>query len=66
MLRRVLLTYLARISLYAGALPLFGFLAWLARGFCPYIPPHLRQEMAGVAAGADLGLASLLLINVAG
>ena len=63
-LRRVLLTYLARISLYAGALPLFGLLAWLARGFWPHIPPHLCQELAGVAAGADLGLASLLLINV--
>ncbi|MHB9075425.1 MAG: C45 family autoproteolytic acyltransferase/hydrolase [Desulfobaccales bacterium] len=63
-LRRVLLTYLARISLYAGALPLFGLLTWLARGFWPHIPPHLREELAGVAAGADLGLGSLLLINV--
>ena len=63
-LRRVLLTYLARISFYAGALPLFGFLIWLARGFWPHIPPPLRDEMAGVAAGADLGLSSLLLINV--
>jgi hypothetical protein len=63
-LRRVLLTYLARISLYAGALPLFGLLTWLARGFLPHIPPHLRAELAGVAAGAELGLGSLLLINV--
>lgn len=63
-LRRVLFTYLARISLYAGALPLYGFLIWLARGFLPHIPPGLRQELAGVAAGADLGLSSVLLINV--
>jgi hypothetical protein len=63
-LRRVLLSYLARISLYAGALPLYGLLKWLARGFLPHIPPPLRQELAGAAAGADLGLASLLLLNV--
>jgi hypothetical protein len=63
-LRRVLLTYLARISLYAGALPMLGLLKWLAQGFWPHIPLNLREEMAGVAAGADLGLGSLLLINV--
>jgi hypothetical protein len=63
-MRRALLTYLARISLYAGALPLFGLLKWLARGFWPHIPPHLRQELAGIAVGADLALGSLLLINV--
>jgi hypothetical protein len=43
---------------------LFGFLKWLARGFWPYIPLHLRQELAGVAAGADLALGNLLIINV--
>ncbi|MFZ5449715.1 MAG: C45 family autoproteolytic acyltransferase/hydrolase [Thermodesulfobacteriota bacterium] len=64
LLRRGLLLYLARISLYAGALPMFGLLKWVARGFWPHIPPPLREEMAGVAAGADLGLGSLLLINV--
>jgi hypothetical protein len=63
-LRRVLLAYLARISFYAGALPLFGLLTWLARGFWSHIPIQLREELAGVAAGADLGLGSLLLINV--
>ncbi len=63
-LRRVLLAYLARLSLYAGALPLFGLLTWLARGFLPHISPPLREELAGIAAGADLGLGSLLLINV--
>ncbi|HZE20468.1 MAG TPA: hypothetical protein VE082_00300, partial [Desulfobaccales bacterium] len=50
-LRLVILGYLARISLYAGGLPLFAFLKWLARGFWPYIPPGLQQEMAAVAAG---------------
>jgi hypothetical protein len=63
-LRRELLSYLARISLYAGALPLLGLLQWLARGFWPYIPPHLQQEMTAIASGADLGLGSLLLLNV--
>ncbi len=62
-MRRALLTYLARISLYAGALPLFGLLKGLARGFWPYIPPHLQQEMAAVAAGADVSLGAVLLIN---
>ena len=63
LLRRAILTYLARISLYAGALPLYGLLQWLARGFWPYIPPHLQQEMAAVAAGAELSLGSILLLN---
>jgi len=63
-LRRVLLDYLARISLYAGALPLFGLLKWLARGFWPYVPAQLQQEMAAIAAGAELSLGSILLLNV--
>jgi hypothetical protein len=64
-MRREILVYLARISLYAGALPLFGLLQWMARGFWPYIPPHLQQEMAALAAGAEVGLGSILLLNVA-
>jgi Acyl-coenzyme A:6-aminopenicillanic acid acyl-transferase len=63
-LRRAILAYLARISLYAGALPLYGLLQWLARGFWPYVPPHLQQEMAAVAAGAEVNLGSILLLNV--
>ena len=63
-LRRAVLTYLARISLYAGALPLYGLLQWLARGFWPYIPPHLQQEMVALAAGAEVSLGSILLLNV--
>ena len=63
-LRRALLAYLARISLYAGALPLYTLLTWLARGFWPQVPPHLREEMAAIASGADVGLGSVLLLNV--
>jgi hypothetical protein len=64
LLRRAILTYLARLSLYAGALPLYGLVRWLARGFWPYIPPHLQQEMAALAAGAGVGLGNILLLNV--
>lgn len=63
-MRRALLAYLARVSLYVGALPLFGLLLWWARGFWPFLPPRLRQELAGVAAGAQVGLGTILLINV--
>jgi hypothetical protein len=63
LLRRAILTYLARISLYAGALPLYGLLQWLARGFWPYIPPHLQQEMTALAAGAEVSLGGILLLN---
>jgi hypothetical protein len=62
-LRREILAYLARISLYAGALPLYGLLKWMARGFWPYIPAHLQQEMVALAAGAEVGLGSILLLN---
>ncbi len=64
-MRRGLLAYLARLSLYAGALPLFGGLLILARRSLPYVPAHLQQEMAAVAAGAQVSLGTVLLINVA-
>jgi hypothetical protein len=63
-MRRVFLTYLAHLSFYAGALPLFALLEILARRFWPFIPPPLKQEMAAVARAADVGLGTLLLINV--
>ena len=63
-LRREILIYLARISLYAGALPLYGLFQWMARGFWPFIPPHLQREMTALAAGAEVGLGSILLLNV--
>lgn len=63
-LRRGLLHYLARLSFYGGGLPLFGLLTFLARGFWPFIPPRLKEEMRGVAAEAHVGLGTVLLINV--
>jgi predicted choloylglycine hydrolase len=63
-LRRALLTYLARVSLFAAALPLYTLLFFLARRFWPHIPARLQEEMLGVAAGADVGLGTILLINV--
>ncbi|MGP7988035.1 MAG: C45 family autoproteolytic acyltransferase/hydolase [Desulfobaccales bacterium] len=63
-LRRALLAYLARLSLYAGALPLFGGLLLLARSFLPQTPSRLKQEMAALAAGAQVSPGSVLLINV--
>jgi len=63
-LRRALLTYLARLSLYGGALPLYSLLVFLARRFWPYIPFPLREEMTGVARGAEVGLGTILLLNV--
>jgi hypothetical protein len=63
-LRRALLTYLAKVSLAAGALPLYVLLLFLARRFWPHIPSPLQEEMQGVAAGAGVGLSSVLLINV--
>jgi hypothetical protein len=63
-MRRALLAYLARISLHGAGLPGYGLLLFLARFFWPYIPPRLKQEMVGVAAGAGVGLGTVLLINV--
>jgi hypothetical protein len=63
-LRRALLTYLARVSLFAGALPLYALLLFLARRFWPQIPAPLQEEMQGVAAGAEVGLGTVLLLNV--
>ena len=63
-LRRALLTYLARISLFGGALPLYALMLFLGRRFWPYIPSRFREEIAGVAAGAEVGLGTILLLNV--
>ncbi len=63
-IRRALLAYLARLSLYAGALPLFGGLLLLARSFLPQTPAPLKQEMAALAAGAQVSPGTVLLINV--
>lgn len=63
-LRRALLTYLARISLFGGALPLYALLLFLGKRFWPHIPARFREEMAGVAAGAHVSLGTILLLNV--
>jgi hypothetical protein len=63
-LRRALLGYLARITLYAGALPLYGLLHGLGRRFWRYIPTPLQAELAGVAVGAEVGLSGIVLLNV--
>jgi hypothetical protein len=63
-MRRALLAYLARLSLFAGAWPLYGGLLLLARCFSRYIPAHLQQELAAVAAGAQVSPGTVLLINV--
>ncbi len=63
-MRRGLLGYLARVTLGLGALPLFWMLLRLARRYWPHIPPGLKAELAGVAAGAHVGLGTVLLVNV--
>lgn len=64
-MRREILTYLSRLSFYAGAVPFFLLLQLLARRFWPFIPPRIKQEMTAAARGAQVGLGTLLLINVA-
>lgn len=64
LMRRALLAYLARLSLFAGALPLYGLLTLLARRFRTFVPARFLEEMAGVARGADVGLGTILLLNV--
>jgi hypothetical protein len=63
-LRRALLTYLARISLYGGALPLYALMIFLGKRFWPSIPPRFQEEMSGVAGGAAVSLGTILLLNV--
>ena len=63
-LRRALLQYFCRFTLYLGALPLLGFLQLLSRlSFWPHVPPRLQEELKGVAAGAQVGLPLVFLIN---
>jgi hypothetical protein len=65
LVRRTLLHYFARFTMYCGALPLFVFLQLLARlAFWPRIPHRLQEELRGVAAGAQVDLPLVLLINV--
>lgn len=63
-LRRTLIRYLSRLTLYVGALPLLTILQRVALlSFWPCIPPRVQEELEGVAAGAGVGLPLVLLIN---
>jgi hypothetical protein len=64
-MRRALLHYFARLTLFAGALPLLAMFQLLARlSFWRQLPPRLQEEMKGVAAGAQIDLSLVVLINV--
>ena len=64
-LRRALLQYLCRLTLGLGGLPLLGALELLGRlAFWSRIPPRLQDELKGVAAGAQVNLSLVVLINV--
>ncbi len=63
-MRRGLLFYLIKAGLTVGAWPLYGLLLLLARSFWPFIPRRFQEEMLGLAAGAEITLATVLLINV--
>jgi hypothetical protein len=62
--RRALLSYLAKLTLWLGGLPLYLALAALAWRLRPFIPPPFWEEMQGVAAGARVALPLIVLINV--
>jgi len=65
LVRRAILKYFAGFTLYCGALPLLAFLQGLARLSCwRYIPSRIREELQGLASGAQVGLPLILLINV--
>jgi hypothetical protein len=63
-LRWGLFEYLIKAGYAVGAWPLFGLLLLLARGFWPFIPRRYQEEMQGLAAGAQVALSTVLLINV--
>ncbi|RLA87905.1 MAG: hypothetical protein DRG58_09560 [Deltaproteobacteria bacterium] len=63
-IKRGLLNYLAKITAWAGGWPLYLGLALLARRFRPFIPGPYWEEMQGVAAGAEIGVYLILLLNV--
>lgn len=63
-MRRGILRYLAKLTLWAGGLPLYGALAALAGRFRTFVPRLLWEEMQGVAAGARVELSLILVINV--
>lgn len=58
------LGYLAKLTCWVGGLPLYLGLVALAWRLRPYIPRPFWEEMQGVAAGAQVGLPLIVLINV--
>jgi len=63
-LRRAFVHYLGRLTCYVGAFPLMVLAGILSRlFFWPHFASHLRDEFKGLAAGAQLDLPTLLLIN---
>jgi predicted choloylglycine hydrolase len=64
-MRRALLDYFSRLTLTLGALPLLALFQLVGRrSFWSQIPPRLQEELQGVAAGAQVGLSLVVLINV--
>lgn len=63
-MRRAVLQYLCLLTLYVGTLPVYALLVFLSRSFWPYIPRQLREELRGLASGAQVQLSTVLLINV--
>ncbi|MDI6854186.1 MAG: C45 family autoproteolytic acyltransferase/hydrolase [Deltaproteobacteria bacterium] len=63
-MRRGLLRYLLKAGLVVGACPIMGILLLLGRRFWPAVPRPFQEEMQGVAAGAQVNLSFILLINV--
>ncbi len=63
-IRRAVLAYMAKLSFYVGTWPLYGAMLLGARRFRPFIPTAIMEEMAALAAGAQIGLGTVLLISV--
>jgi hypothetical protein len=65
LMRRTLLGYFARLTLSLGAQPLLALFQLVGRrSFWSQIPPRLQEELQGVAAGAQVDLSLVVLINV--
>jgi hypothetical protein len=63
-LRLEFLRYLTRLTLGIGTLPLYLAACLSAWRLRPFLPGPLREEMTAVAAGAQVHLSFILLINV--
>ncbi|WP_449245163.1 C45 family autoproteolytic acyltransferase/hydolase [Desulfobacca acetoxidans] len=63
-LRRQFLSYLSRLALGVGALPLYLLACLAAWRLRPFIPQPFWEEMSAVAEGARVHLSLIVLINV--